>query len=93
MTQRFPASKQWTVSVSFITQFTRGALRSFRDAKMRNTVSKDSLSDLLFYKHWNNYAGLLLFSIHLCNSLVPKGIKANEVIFFFMFSFCQIGLS
>lgn len=26
---------------------------------------------------------MLLFFIHLCNSLVPEGIKANEVIFFF----------
>lgn len=40
-TPRFPAllSKLLTASASFITPFTRGASRSFKDAKMRNTVS------------------------------------------------------
>lgn len=41
MMQPFPvlSSKLLTASVSFITQFTRGALRSFKDARMRKTVS------------------------------------------------------
>lgn len=40
-TPQFPAllSKLSTASASFITRFTRGASRSFKDAKMRNTVS------------------------------------------------------
>lgn len=33
------SSKPLTASVSSTTQFTRGALRSFRDARMKNTVS------------------------------------------------------
>lgn len=41
MTLRSPVllSKQSTASVSFTTRFTRGASRSFKDAKTRNTVS------------------------------------------------------
>lgn len=41
MMQLFPVllSKLLTALVSFITRFTRGALRSFKDAKMKNTVS------------------------------------------------------
>lgn len=52
MTQRFPAPKLWTVSVSCIIRFTRGALRSFKDAKMRNTVSQEALSVFYSIKLW-----------------------------------------